>query len=361
MYGLAEYYDITLLIDNYKLENKQLANDFPVVIYKHGKSYTGFDAVIYNIGNNPWYHSYMVDAMEDNPGYIILHDYVLYYLTVGVHQRRCDLFQTIYTLEGVQGINTVKDSIKQRHEPDLLLHTSIASELHMNQEVIMMSKGVLVHSSYTKDLVNRKYPEKPCCKIDLINMSLTEASRDYQDYKNNCYKIPEDAFVIGSVGFIAPTKQNELCCKTVRLYNQTHSAKIYYLMIGEGTYVDRYLDRYIIKTDFLNTEDYLCAIERCNLILNLRYPTNGETSATLIQCMGKGKACIVTDIGWFKEIPDDSVVKIPWNITSEGLLEVIDKLKNSDNIQIKRRAKEYVDTVCAVEKVTRVIKDFMKY
>jgi hypothetical protein len=75
--------------------------------------------------------------------------------------------------------------------------------------------------------------------------------------------------------------------------------------------------------------------------------------------MGQGKPCIVTDIGWFGELPDGSVKKVNWDITPEDLAKVIEELKNSDNAAMMRRAKEYVDIDCAPEKIAADMFEFM--
>jgi glycosyltransferase involved in cell wall biosynthesis len=45
--------------------------------------------------------------------------------------------------------------------------------------------------------------------------------------------------------------------------------------------------------------------------VNLRSPTMGETSGTAIRALSLGRPLIVSDIGWFSELPDDVALKIP--------------------------------------------------
>jgi hypothetical protein len=45
--------------------------------------------------------------------------------------------------------------------------------------------------------------------------------------------------------------------------------------------------------------------------VNLRYPSAGETSGTLIRAFDAGKPVAVSDYAQFAELPDDCVVKIP--------------------------------------------------
>src|SRR6202789_3640599 len=49
----------------------------------------------------------------------------------------------------------------------------------------------------------------------------------------------------------------------------------------------------------------------CDVLVNLRSPTMGETSGSVIRGLGLGKAMLVSGVGWFAELPDDVVLKIP--------------------------------------------------
>ncbi len=45
--------------------------------------------------------------------------------------------------------------------------------------------------------------------------------------------------------------------------------------------------------------------------VNLRSPTMGETSGTAIRALTLGKPLVVSDVGWFAELPDDVALKVP--------------------------------------------------
>ena len=49
----------------------------------------------------------------------------------------------------------------------------------------------------------------------------------------------------------------------------------------------------------------------CDVLVNLRYPTMGETSGSVIRALSLGKPLVVSDVGWFAELPDDVVLKVP--------------------------------------------------
>src|SRR5207248_6545821 len=62
---------------------------------------------------------------------------------------------------------------------------------------------------------------------------------------------------------------------------------------------------------------YLAASDVC---INLRHPTAGETSASLLRIMGAGVPVLVSRTGSFEELPDDAVGKIDIDDTEEDLL-----------------------------------------
>ena len=165
---------------------------------------------------------------------------------------------------------------------------------------------------------------------------------------------------MGSLGFIAPSKQNHLICEAVCQYNTGASSPITYFMIGEGDCVNSYLGKYIRKTGFLDNDDYFRSLQKCNLILNLRYPYGGESSATVLQAMAYGKPCVVTDIGWFSELPDDCVIKVSKDITSDELAEKLEEWVNSDLNLIAERAREYIEEAFSPYQIAREIHRFME-
>jgi glycosyltransferase involved in cell wall biosynthesis len=45
--------------------------------------------------------------------------------------------------------------------------------------------------------------------------------------------------------------------------------------------------------------------------VSLRSPTMGETSGTAIRALSLGRPLIVSDVGWFSELPDEVALKVP--------------------------------------------------
>jgi glycosyltransferase involved in cell wall biosynthesis len=85
---------------------------------------------------------------------------------------------------------------------------------------------------------------------------------------------------------------------------------------GERFDVERRLERLgltegVERIDYVPEERMWSLMAACDVLVNLRYPTMGETSGSVIRALALGKPLLVSDVGWFSELPDDAVLKVP--------------------------------------------------
>ena len=76
----------------------------------------------------------------------------------------------------------------------------------------------------------------------------------------------------------------------------------------------------VTVTGRLDLDRFLLYMQACDVAVNLRHPTAGETSGTVVRLLGLGKPLIVNDTGAFAEIPDDCCAKVALDDTEEDLL-----------------------------------------
>ncbi|MFP5288344.1 MAG: glycosyltransferase, partial [Thermoanaerobaculia bacterium] len=62
---------------------------------------------------------------------------------------------------------------------------------------------------------------------------------------------------------------------------------------------------------FVSFDDFEAAIAAVDLCLNLRYPTAGETSASLLRVLAAGRPAIVSDYAQFADLPPEIVLRVP--------------------------------------------------
>ncbi len=67
----------------------------------------------------------------------------------------------------------------------------------------------------------------------------------------------------------------------------------------------------LIREEYVPEERLWSLMAACDVLVNLRSPTMGETSGAVIRGLSLGKAMLVSDVGWFSELPDGVALKIP--------------------------------------------------
>ena len=80
------------------------------------------------------------------------------------------------------------------------------------------------------------------------------------------------------------------------------------------------LEDYVRVLGFTPIEHFTGYMSACDIILNLRYPTVGESSGSMLRALGLGKAVLVSDIGSFREFPDSVCLKVPVGAGEEDLI-----------------------------------------
>jgi len=362
IYGLKRHFDITLLIDDYRLENKKLYQDFKVKVYKKDPLvFKLFDFWIYNIGNNPHFHSYIYESAIKKPGLIILHDFVEYYLTVGTYRDKGALYSKIYEMADVAGIDLIMTHTKGQE--DLLGCKDLAPKLPLNRELINSENKIMVHSNYAHAQVSEIIDdESRLRKINQVEQVSDNEEFIEKEILFEQFGIPENALTICSFGGVDRTKLNHMVCTTVIRLNKKYAGGLIYLMVGEGDYIDGLLSSYIKKTGRVSLAEFNSFIKHSSIVVNLRHPSMGETSAAVIRTLGIGKPCIVSDDAWFSELPDDVVIKVNNRNIKKDLHDSLARLLENPDLMEKmsKRAKDYIRREHGITKISDEITDFLR-
>src|SRR6202012_539428 len=106
------------------------------------------------------------------------------------------------------------------------------------------------------------------------------------------------------------------------------------------------LSAHVRHIEFTPIEDFNGYLGACDIVLNLRYPTVGESSGTLLRALGMGKAVGVSDVGSFREYPDEICLKAPVDASEEQhLFEFLNLLVSRPEVAqaLGARAKKWVE------------------
>ncbi len=267
------------------------------------------DVALYHIGNDPEAHGWIVDALRRRPGVVVLHDFVIHHLVAGLTIGRHDGHAYLAAMEreaGVPGRLLGYGVLEGRVPP---LWEVRPQEFPLAGEVLDRATSVIVHSHY----VERKVRE--------------------HGYDGPLHRIPHPAWpvpsvaparvsgapLIGCFGHINESKRiPQLLTAFAALRRKQHDARL--LLVGSespgfdlaGRIARTGLDDTgVIREPYVEEERLWSLIAACDACVLLRAPTMGETSGAAIRTLSLGKPLVVSDVGWFSELPDDVAVKIP--------------------------------------------------
>jgi len=103
------------------------------------------------------------------------------------------------------------------------------------------------------------------------------------------------------------------------------------------------------------------AMAACDVLINLRWPTIGETSATALRAMALGRPLIVNKIGWYAELPEAACNKIETTASADDLAAVMLSLSASPEARQRmgEHGRDYIRTECAPSVVARRYAEFL--
>jgi len=268
-----------------------------------GDSETGRpgDSFLYQLGNNPHHEWIYAEAMR-RPGVVVLHDLVLHHLIVEMTLARGDAEGYVASLEashGPAGAAWARGRVAGLHSEmgNFLLPASI--------EVAQRSLGVIVHNHYAADRLRSFGVTTP---IHVVPHPYVPETRT----------LPRTLFgpdkrVIGFFGFLTSAKRAEVVLEAFRIA-RAKDPRLELLIVGEpapNIDVASLQGDGITLTGYVADDDFPRYYAEADRFVNLRYPTAGETSGTLIRALDAGKPVAVSNYAQFAELPDTIVVKIP--------------------------------------------------
>ena len=269
----------------------------------------GTDLALYHVGNNPEAHGWIVDALRRRPGIVVLHDFVLHHLVAGLTIGRRDGHGYLDAMEregGVVGRLLGHGVLDKRIPP---LWESRPQEFHLAGEVLGLATGLIVHSHHVEDRAREAGFEGPIWRIPHPAWPVPELRPERH----------EGSPLVGSFGNLNSSKRiPQLLEAVAHLRRDRPEARL--LLVGAvspGFDLDRRLQRLGLSSDGIIREDYVdearlwSLMAACDVCVNLRAPTMGETSGSVIRQLSLGKPVVVSDVGWFSELPDAVALKIP--------------------------------------------------
>lgn len=359
---LAQWCEVDLFASK-QIENPYLNEKFHVYDVEDIENddlRTSYDHLIYQVGNNRNYHKKVVEKLLKYPGILELHDLSLHHFlaedTYALHNYE-EYVKIMKYCHGAEGELVAKRFLKGEI---CAPWENQSSRFTVNKHLIDAATAVIVHSDMAKQMVKGINVEK-----DVINIPLhtTEIIENYDAYRVQCKQElgwKDETIVFGSFGFATKAKRIEAILEALGRLSQEVEVDFKYCIVGQidNVPVKRLVKEYnltdkVIVTGYTRLNEFKQYMGACDICFNLRYPTQGESSASLHRMLGMGKAILLTDIGTFQEYPDDVAIKISHGKTEvqEIVEHVKELLENHDMLEnIRKNAYCYAVQNCNIQR-----------
>jgi glycosyltransferase involved in cell wall biosynthesis len=312
--GIADYSALLL---------PELRRRADVVIPKHGrtKPLRETDVALYHVGNDPNAHGWIVEALRRRPGVVVLHELVLHHLVAGLTVGRRDAAGYLDAMEreaGTVGRMLAHGVLDNRLPP---LWETRPEDFPLAGEVLDLARGhgLIVHSRYVENGARAAGFGGPIRRIPHPAWPAPEVAP----------AAIEGEPLIGCLGHLNPNKRiPQLLEAFVQVRESRPRAR---LLLGGPVAsrfdLDGWLARFglggdptVVREEYVPEARLWSLMGACDVLVSLRAPTMGETSGSAIRALSLGRPLVVSDLGWFSELPDNVASKIP---VGEGEVEAL--------------------------------------
>jgi glycosyltransferase involved in cell wall biosynthesis len=284
------------------------------------------DLDVYQMGNHSLFHAYMHPHVLDRPGMLVLHDLSLLDFYIGL----CG---------GPDSPALLEEARYNDPSVDEVLPTTVIDgrcqldhmRLQLSRRLVEASLVTVVHSAWAQAEVSHRHPAARVTRIHspgpLLGVSLGPPRR------------PRDEVVFGVFGGLARHKRVPVVLEAFARLHRQVPGRVRLLIAGRSeslAVVDAVrqeitalsLEGVVDLVIDLSPEGFERAILGCDVVIGLRGPTVGETSATIMRSLGAGKPVIVSDLPQYREFDRTFCWPIPTDPSEEvaALVELMQDL-----------------------------------
>lgn len=264
------------------------------------------EAVFVNIGNAWPFHAGFLRMLQRIPSIIVLHDMAIQEMCFDAMERDLfprDVYETsMVKWHGETAMHAVRDVWAGRHP-----RGAIAQEIPGFELALPHAVSVLTHTPVARDAVTATH-NLPVYLRDLP-FRPSEAAPEYTRSRVGGLRLVQ-------FGYTGPNRRVQNVLEALApLRGEIDFHFDIFGSVWDPAYIaaraaELGLAHHVTLHGFV-AEDVLDAtLARAHLAFNLRNPTMGEASGSQMRIWNAGVPSVVTDLGWYADLPDDTVFKI---------------------------------------------------
>jgi len=282
---------------------------------------------LYQIGNDARFHAGIYRAAMRHPGVVVLHETMIHHL---VRQLALDHGGPAAYLRAL----TAAYGDTGRGVGEVFTTLGVTEGLWrfpLFEPLVDRSLGVIVHS---QTAARRVWASRPEAAVTVVPMLATPPSQEEvratAAAARRHHGLAERAFVVGCFGYLTAPKRLPALLRSfhaVRRGLANAGRESYLLLVGAASpdydmasLLSGEAGRNVVHTGRVPEAELLAAMAAVDVAVNLRHPTGGETSATLMRLLERARPVVVTNDGSFAEVPDGCCAKVDPDDEEEAVL-----------------------------------------
>jgi glycosyltransferase involved in cell wall biosynthesis len=306
-----------------------------------------YHLTLYQMGNQPHFHEYMYGYLFQQPGAIVFHDFCLH------HSRADMLLKRNMTEEYRQELEYVYPDQSEKIANAAV--TFAAGDLLFFHYPLfeLVVRASLAAAAHTSAGVKRlQISETPVLHIPLIELPGGE--------KMDGAPLLPGKTVVASFGYATHAKRITTVLEAIAEAYRIDPG-LRYVIVGaleDPADVRAHIARLgiqecVIVTEHVPMPEFLRWMDRADIVINLRYPSAGEMSATLIQALASGKPVIISRLMTLNDIPERAALRVRPDREKEDLLNALLTLLKDSSLRkrVATNARNFIAEHHSPEKV----------
>ncbi len=303
-----------------------------------------YDLFVYHVGNS-YFHTYMLPLMPRHPGLVVLHDVALGHLFRWANEAG------IWPGSAADEADHNGDTQLAEWLRTGRLHPHAAAAFSpLSRRVLETAAGVVVHSHGAWQQV-RRATDVPVAVVPLIAATQPTGERAAERLRLG---LPADRFLVCTLGIVGPTKRVAVLVRAVAELPADIRRRTTLLLVGpcepdyrreiEAQAEGLGLRDQILLLGRVPLDDFPAYAVASDACVQLRYPSNWETSGSLIRALAAGAACVTSDTGSMLELPNAVALKVRSPARDESdLVAALTRLAREPGLrdQLGERARQY--------------------
>lgn len=278
-----------------------VAGDFGVALPGRGR-----DAIFIHIGNSWVHHSGFLRLAHRVPSVLVLHDLALQELFVD-SVKNGQFPRLTYQLEMARWYGEEGYRLSTELLAGKVSAFDVVADMPGFECALGRAVSVLCHTSTGLQTVARR-GLIPCYGLDLpFRAGLIDGYRRSGD----------GPLRLVQFGYIGPNRRLEQILEALgELVGRIDFDFRIFGRIWDAERIERLIDKFGLRErakilGFIDEITLDEELRRADLVFNLRYPTMGEASGSQLRIWNASAASIVSDEGWYRGLPGDSVFIAP--------------------------------------------------